>query len=313
MRVLITGGAGFIGSHVTELLCDEGAKVIVVDDLSFGFKKFIDKRAKFVKASIGNEKLMTMLLRGVDVVIHFAASSIIKFSYEEPLEYFENNMVNGVKLLEAMRKAGAKKIINSSTAAVYGEPTKVPIKEEDPKTPISPYGASKLAFENALIAYYHSFGTESMSLRYFNAYGPRDEQKPESRAVPIWVKAALNGKPLPLYWKGNQVRDYVYVDDIAQAHLDVMNKSGVNFYNIGSGSGVVMRDLLTTLEKVVGKKLKTVDKGERRGDPQKLFADISKIKKEVGWKPKVSLEEGMVKTFEYYKSVYRKNKNEEGT
>ena len=308
MKVLVTGGAGFIGSHVTELLCDKGVGVIVVDDLSSGFNKFVDKRAKFVKASIGNEKLMASLLKKVDVVIHLAASSIIKSSYERPLEYFENNVVNGVKLLEAMRKAGVKKIINSSTAAVYGEPKRVPIKEEDAKNPISPYGVSKLAFENALSAYYHSFGIESVSLRYFNAYGPRDEQKPASRAVAIWIKAALKGKPLPLYWKGEQIRDYVYVGDIARVHLEVMNIGGINFFNIGSGNGIKMRDVLSALEEIVGKKLKVVDKGERRGDPQKLYADISKIKKEVGWRPKVSLQEGLSKTFEYYKSVYRKDK-----
>lgn len=308
MKILVTGGAGFIGSHTVEHLCNEGMRVVVVDDLSTGYKKFVDKRAIFAKGSIGDIEFMERHLKGADLVIHLAASSVVKFSFERPVEYFENNVFNGVKLLEAMRKAGVKKIINSSTAAVYGEPRSVPIIENAPLNPISAYGASKVAFEKVLIAYYHSFGIESVSLRYFNAYGPRDEQQPASRAVPIWIKAALSGKPLPLYWQGSQVRDYVYVSDIAQAHLDVMNLSGIHFYNIGSGKGVVMKDIIKSLEKIVGKKLKTVNKGKRRGDPQKLFADISKIKKEVGWEPKVSLKDGLAKTFEYYSLVYRKNK-----
>jgi len=301
-NILVTGGAGFIGSHITELLCDKGYTVIVVDDLRFGYESFVDKRAKFFRIAIQDSEAIEKILEGVDVVMHLAASSIISFSYMRPLEYFENNLVNGIKLLEAMRKRRVKKIIYSSTSSVYGEPKKTPIKEDAPENPFSPYAASKLAFEQALISYYYSFGIESVSLRYYNAYGPRDEQKPRTRAVPMWIEAILDNKPIPWYWQGRQVRDYVYVKDIAQAHIDVLNLKGIYCFNIGSGQGVYMRDVLKTLEKIVGGELKTRDMGKRKGDPMKSFADIAKIKKIVGWEPRVSLEEGLKKTFEYYKS-----------
>lgn len=303
-KILVTGGAGFIGSHVTELLCDRGYSVTVVDDLRFGYKKFVDRRALLRKHSIGDSKAMEEILEGIDVVMHLAASSIISASYQKPLEYFENNFINGVTLLEAMRKTGVTNIIYSSTSSVYGEPTKTPVSEDMPTNPLHPYAASKLAFEHALQAYYYSFGTESVSLRYYNAYGPRDEQKPATRAIPMWIDAVLRSKPVPWYWQGQQIRDYVYVKDIAQAHLDVLGLKGIHCFNIGSGKGVLMKDVFKTLEKIVGRKLKTKDMGKRLGDPMISFADISKIRSAVGWVPKVSLEEGLTKTFAYYKSEY---------
>ena len=300
-KILVTGGAGFIGSNTVKLLCDYGHSVKVIDDLSFGYEKFVDKRAKFYKASIVDEKILEKALEGVDVVMHFAAFSIIKFSFDNPLSYIENNVINGVKLLESMRNAGVKKIIFSSSASVYGEPKEIPVKEDQIKKPMQPYGASKLAFESILNAYYHSFGIESVSLRYFNAYGPHDEQKPPTRAVPLWIKGALAGKPVKLYWGGKQFRDYVFVKDIAEAHIAVMDLPGCNIFNIGSGSGVIMRDVLEEIVKITGKKLEIIDQGERPGDPMKLVADISMIYKSVGWKPKTNLHDGLVKTIEYYK------------
>ncbi|MEK7533838.1 MAG: NAD-dependent epimerase/dehydratase family protein [Patescibacteria group bacterium] len=306
-KILVTGGAGFIGSHITELLCDKGYTVAVVDDLRFGYRSFVDKRAKFFRIAIEDSEAIEKALAGVDVVMHLASSSIITFSYEHPIEYFENNLLNGIKLLEAMRKKGVGKIIYSSTSSVYGEPKKVPIKEDNPTNPLNAYAASKLAFEQALISYYHSFGIESVSLRYYNAYGPRDEQKPRTRAVPMWIEAILENKPIPWHWQGRQVRDYIYVKDVAQAHFDVLNLKGIYCFNIGSGKGVVMKDVLKTLEKIVGRKLKTQDLGERKGDPMKSFADISKIKTAVGWIPKVTLEDGLRETFEYYKNKKHEN------
>lgn len=306
MNIAVTGGAGFIGSHVTELLCDQGHRVNVIDDLRFGYKKFVDKRATFFNISLVNTKELEEALQSVDIIMHLAASSIISASYTDPVGYFENNLINGIKLLEAMRKKGVKKIIYSSTSSVYGEPEKTPIRESDPTNPLNAYAASKLAFEQALNAYYHAFGIESVSLRYYNAYGPRDEQLPRTRAIPMWIDAILQDKPIPWYWQGRQTRDYVYVKDIAQAHLDVLSLSGVHIFNIGSGKGILMKDVFHTLEKVIGKKLATIDMGERKGDPMKSYADITKIKQMVGWEPKVSLEEGLQETFEYYKNTLHK-------
>lgn len=299
-NILVTGGAGFIGSNTVKLLCDLGHSVRVIDDLSFGYKKFLDPRAEFFEASIANEDVLVKALEGVSTVIHFAGSSIIKFSLDNPLSYVENNIVNGVKLLDAMRKAGVKKIIFSSSASVYGEPVKIPISEGDVKKPMQPYGASKLAFETILSAYHHSFGIESTSLRYFNAYGPRDEQSPATRAVPMWIKEILADEPVNIYWNGSQIRDYVFVKDIAQAHADVLDLKGCNVFNIGSGKGVIMRDLLEEIFKIVGKKAEIIDLGERLGDPMKLVAETEAIYRAIGWKPKYSLHDGLVETVKYY-------------
>jgi len=301
--ILVTGGAGFIGSNTVKFLCDSGFSVRVIDDLSFGYKKFIDPRALFFEASISDEKILEKALTGVDAVMHFAASSIIKFSLDNPLSYVENNIVNGVKLLDVMRRVGVKKIIFSSSASVYGEPQSVPVKEDHSKNPMQPYGASKLAFESILSSYYYSFGIESTSLRFFNAYGPRDEQQPSTRAVPMWIKGMLAGEPIKIYWGGSQIRDYVFVRDIAQAHVDVLRLNGCNVFNIGSGTGVVMKDLLEEIMMIIGKKNEIIDMGERPGDPKKLVADITAIYEAVGWKPSVTLHDGLVETINYYKNV----------
>lgn len=301
-KILITGGAGFIGSNVTELFCDKGFDVTVLDDLSFGYKSFVDKRAKFIEGSISDANLLKKALTGIDAVVHLAASSIIQFSFTNPVGYYENNVLNGIKLLEAMKKKGVKKIIFSSTAAVYGEPKNVPVKESDEKDPMTIYGSSKLAFERLLYVYYKNYGIDSVSLRFYNAYGPRDNQKPATRAIPMWIDDILHRRVVEWYWQGSQLRDYVYVEDIALAIIDVLKLKGCNIFNIGSGNGILMKDVLKILEEIVGKKMKTKDLGPRKGDPMKLVADISKIEKEVGWKPKTSLREGLEKTLAYYAS-----------
>jgi len=301
MKILVTGGAGFIGSHVTELLCDQNYKVFVFDNLSKGYREFVDSRAGFIHADLTSFNDIFSALKGVDLVVHLAATCIISESIENPVACFKNNIENGINLLEAMRKRGIKMIVNSSTAAVYGEPGRIPVKEDDPKEPVNPYGASKLAFEEILSCYYHTWGINSVSLRYFNAYGPRDEQKPATRAVSVWIKATLKNKGIPLYWQGKQIRDYIFVKDIAEAHLAVMNLKGFNYFNIGSGTGIVMKVLLKEIFKAIGRKTKIIDKGERYGDPQRLVADISKIEKIVGWQPKITLEEGIKKTVKYYR------------
>lgn len=300
-KIVVTGGAGFIGSHLVELLINKNFSVRIIDDLRFGHKKFIDKRAEFFRVSLANLKKVEKIIAGADAVMHLAASSIIKGSYENPSEYFENNLINGIKLLDAMRRKSIKKIIFSSTSSVYGEPVKTPVSEEDPTHPLNAYAASKLSFEHALVSYYHSFGIQSVTLRYYNVYGPRDEQKPLSRAIPTWVDAILQNKSVPWYWQGKQIRDYVYVTDIAQAHLDVLKLKGLHCFNVGSGKGVYMREVLWALESVIGHKVHTKDLGERKGDPMKSYADITRIQKSIGWSPTVSLLEGLKRTYEYYK------------
>ena len=174
MRVLVTGGAGFIGSNIVRMLCDQEHRVVVVDDLSFGYREFVDPRARLIRSSFDDPAVLEAELPSTDAVMHLAASSIIQFAFQRPTEYFHNNLTRGVALLEAMRQHRVSLIVFSSTASVYGEPARVPIDEDDPKNPPQAYGASKLAFEAVLSAYYHSYGINSVSFRYFNAYGPND-------------------------------------------------------------------------------------------------------------------------------------------
>lgn len=301
MKALVTGGAGFIGSNLVSYLCDHGHDVTVVDDFSSSGRTAVDRRARLVRGSVADFKLVKRLLKGADVVFHLAATGIIKLSLENPILYFENNVMNGITLLEAMRQSGVNKIVYSSSSGVYGEPRRVPIKESDAKLPINPYGAAKLAFENVLSSYYHAFGINSVSFRYFNVYGPGDEQQPVTRAVPSWIKSAFTGEPLTLYWGGKQTKDYIFVEDVVRANLLAAQKSrGCVVYNIGSGVGRKMIDVAKTLEKVFGKKLKIKQMGNREGDPNVLVADVSKIRKALGWKPLVDFESGLRKTIKYY-------------
>lgn len=300
-RILVTGGAGFIGGNTTRLLCDEGYDVIVFDNLSTGHRELVDKRARFIRGDLSDLEVISKVLEGVDHVFHFAAVSYIKASIDDPKGCFENNLIGTANLLEGMRKNGVKFMVNSSSASVYGEPETIPVKEDSVKQPLQPYGASKLAAEAVLSAYYHTFGINSTSLRYFNAYGPFDEVRPITRAVPNWVRQVLSDKPISLHWKGQQYRDYIYVEDIAAAHFAVMDLTGYNYFNIGTGRGVLMADLLESIFKAVGKRTEIHDLGERPGDPMKLVADTTKITKAVGWKPTRSLDEGIKATVEYFK------------
>ncbi|QQG46203.1 MAG: NAD-dependent epimerase/dehydratase family protein [Candidatus Niyogibacteria bacterium] len=301
-KFLVTGGAGFIGSNLVKLLCDKGYNVFVLDDLSSGFRKLVDKRAKFYKGSISNRHLLRRILSRTDVVFHLAALSTITYSMTNPRIYFENNFMKGIILLEEMRRAGIKKMVYASSAASYDGTKKTPIKETDPIGPINPYGASKLAYEHAMSAYYHSFGIEGVALRFFNVYGPNDDQSNTTRAIPTWLKAALKGKQANYYWKGRQKRDYVFVEDLAEANLLAAKRAkGFKVYNVGSGKGYWMINIIKKIEHLLGEKLKLNDCGQRAGDPKLAIADILKIKRELGWRPRVSLEDGLQKTIDYYR------------
>lgn len=302
MKALVTGGAGFIGSNLVKHLRAKEHSVIVLDDFSSSGRKTLDiQGVKLVSGSVGDSRLLEELLSGVDVVFHLAATGIIKLSLENPPAYFGNNLMNGLTLLDAMRKKGVKKIVYSSSSGVYGEPERVPIKEDDRKDPVNPYGASKFAFEHALSSYYHAFGIESVSLRYFNVYGPGDRQQPVTRAVPQWIQAALLHEDVPVYWRLQQKKDYIFIDDVVRANMLAAEKGkGAAVYNVGSGRGFFMYEIFAMLEKVLRRKLPKKHMGKRAGDPSVLVADISRITKELGWKPMVGLEEGIRRTVEYY-------------
>jgi dTDP-glucose 4,6-dehydratase len=303
MKVFVTGGAGFIGSHVVDALIEDGNEVTIFDNLSKGHKEFINKKALFIEGDLKDFDKLTHSVKGHDAVIHMAAEIMIQDSIDNPKEFLKRNIMGTINLLEAMKQNNIKKIVFSSSAAVYGETGNEAVKEDAPKFPLQPYGASKLACEAILSAYYNSFGINSVSLRYFNVYGPRDEVKPVIRAVPKWIKSSLQGKPLTLYWGGKQVKDFIFVKDIADAHLVALkNCKGVQVYNVGFGEGKPMTDILKIIVDISGKSLEIIDLGERKGDPQKLVADISKIKSNLNWAPKYTLQEGLKITYDYYKN-----------
>jgi UDP-glucose 4-epimerase len=300
-QVLVTGAGGFIGSHLVRLLCDRGYRVFALDDLSTGYRERIDDRAAFAEGSCGDRNLLAKLLQGVHTVFHLAASSTVTNSLVNPKSYFDNNFMQSITLLEAMRVAGTKNIVYASTAASYDGTKRKPISESDSLGPINPYGASKLAVEHALSAYSHAFGISAVALRFFNVYGPEDEQPNTPRAIPMWVRAALAREPVPYYWKGRQKRDYIFVEDVARAMLLAAKaREGFQVYNIGSGKGMWMIDILKTIERLLGYTLTLKDMGERPGDPKYAIADTRKIRSELGWKPSVPLREGLQRTIRFY-------------
>lgn len=300
MKVMITGGAGFIGSHVGRQLLDAGHQVTIVDNLLRGHLEAVDPRARFVRVDLADVDALTEALAGHDAVIHMAALIEVSESVSDPLLFAQNNIVNSVRLAEAMRSAGVNKIVFSSSATVYGVPKRLPILEDDPTIAFNPYGATKLAMEACLSAYHFSFGFDVILLRYFNPYGPGERHQPETHAIPNFIRAALEGRPIPLYWRGEQVRDFIYIDDLARAHTEVLGLSGLQVFNVGTEHGVKIIDVVRAIERILGRKLAIEGLGERAGDVPANYASYRKINRAVGWRPHVDLEEGLRRTIEYY-------------
>lgn len=302
MKIIVTGGAGFIGSHVVKILLDEGHDVRVIDNLSRGFEELVDKRADFKEEDLNNQTKIAELIRGYDGVIHLGNYIVVSESVENPVEYTQNNVVNTVKLLEAMRSVDVKKIIFSSSATVYGEPKNLPLKEDSPiAIQTNQYGASKVAMESFLGVYHKLYGFDVIILRYFNPYGPNELHSPETHAIPNFIKSTLKKKPIPMYWKGEQTRDFIYVEDLAKAHTKVLDVSGYEVFNIGTEEGTKVGDVVDTIFKILGYGVEIKDLGERKGDAKATYASSKKIENKVGWKAETSLEEGLKKTIEYFK------------
>lgn len=302
LKIFVTGGAGFIGSATAKALIEAGHQVTVFDNLSTGKKEAIPAGAKLIVGDILNQKLLEKVMPGHNAIFHFAALIEAGLSFENPADFYRVNIDGSISLAEAARKTGVKKIIFSSTAAVY-RPKNTPLTEEDLKEPENPYGATKLAVENLLAAYHYSYGIESVSLRYFNAYGSWERQSGETHVIPNFIKAVLKGKPVPLYWHGAQVRDFIYIDDLVKAHILALKIKGYNYYNLGTGKGTKISDLLKLVFKICGKVAPIADLGKREGDPQVLLASFDKAKKELGWEPKVTLEEGLKETVDFFKKL----------
>ena len=302
MRVFVTGGAGFLGSHVCVALLKAGHVVTVLDNLSTGHLDVLPDDVAFIEGDVGDEERLPGWLAGHDAVIHLAALVPVTPSVSRPVAYAENNVVNTVRLLESMRAAGVNSVVFSSSATVYGDPKQVPIRETHPVSlQGNPYGATKVAAEAFIGVYHRLHGFHATILRYFNPYGPNELCEPETHAVPRIVQAALADRPVPVYWKGEQIRDYIYVEDLARAHAAVMGMQGLNYFNVGTGRGVSVNQILAALTDIFGRPLRVDDLGERAGDIWAYYASPAKLRKATGWRAEVGLAEGLRRTVEFYR------------
>src|SRR3989344_5347066 len=233
MKIVVTGGAGFIGSHTQRLLLDQKHQVTVIDNLSKGTKQNIDTRSNFIKANLLDQKKIELALKGQDAVIHMASFIEVGESVINPTGFIENNILGTAKLLAAMRLSKVKKIIFSSSACVYGRPKKVPLFETDVLSEQeNPYGLSKVSMEQLCALYHKLYNFDVTILRYFNPYGPGENHIPETHAIPNFIKATLNKKPIPLYWQGSQIRDFIYIEDLAEAHIKALEVKGLNYFHV---------------------------------------------------------------------------------
>lgn len=303
MNIMVTGGAGYIGSHTVRELVNRGHQVLVLDNLSRGHKAAV-KEGFLVVGDTGDRELLQKLFADfeVEAVMHFAAHSQVGESVRLPSDYYRNNVVNGLNLLDAMIESQVPYLVFSSTAAVYGEPQEFPIQETHPANPTNPYGATKLALEEAMGWYGEAYGLKWTSLRYFNAAGADpagdigEDHTPETHLIPLALKVALGELPhLEVYGNdyptpdGTCVRDYIHVNDLAQAHvlaLDALAGGAPStVYNLGNGSGYSVLEVIRTAEEVVGMTLPVRLADRRPGDPAMLVAASDKIKRELGWQP----------------------------
>ncbi len=304
---LVTGGAGFIGSNLVDGLLSKNFRVRVLDNLSTGKREnlaHIGSRIEFVLGDICKDKDLRKAVRGVSYVFHMAAIASVPRSVAQPLVTHEVNVTGTLKLLEASRKAGVKRFIFTSSSSLYGETDKFPSSEEDLPRPESPYAASKIMGEYYCRNFSTLYGLETVALRYFNVYGPR--QNPRSRyanVIPIFLKRLLDGTPPEVHWDGKQSRDFVHVDDVVAANLLAMKKPGISgeAFNIGSHSEARVIDCLIGIQKILGlKKIKIVHTPKRKGDVRRTFADIAKAKRLLGYRPSVPFAEGLRKTVAWF-------------
>jgi UDP-glucose-4-epimerase GalE len=316
LAILVTGGAGYIGSHAARALRRAGYDVVLYDNLSTGFRR-LAQGFELVEGDISDEARLKPVLARVDAVMHFAAHAYVGESVENPRKYFRNNVLGALSLLNAVLDAGIRRFVFSSTCAVYGIPGKIPITEQTPREPVNPYGASKLFFENALAAYSRAYRLRSLSLRYFNAAGADESGEigelhdPETHLIPLALAASTpNGRELQIYGSdyptadGTCLRDYIHVSDLADAHVRALQylegnvdkksgdeKAGNLAVNLGTGRGYSVMEVIQAVEKATGRPVRRKIGPRRPGDPPALIADPSKAQSLLGWTAKRNLDD----------------------
>ncbi len=303
-KILVTGGAGYIGSHVVRALIREGHRVVTYDNLSTGHSSLV-RGSELVVADVRDRKTLMHHLTGVDAVMHLAARAYVGESVYEPSKYFDNNVIGGLTLLETVLDCGIKQIIFSSTCAVFGVPAQLPITDNAPRQPINPYGVSKLFLEHALEAFGRAHELQFVTLRYFNAAGADESGEigeahdPEPHLIPRLLESLSNGQEVDIYGAdyptpdGTCVRDYVHVSDIAEAHLLALaylaNGGDSVALNLGTGHGYSVKEIIQEVGCVTGRQVLTRCCSRRAGDPPSLFADAAGARRLLGWQPKRSL------------------------
>lgn len=313
-KILVTGGAGFIGSHIVERLLKEGSSVVILDNFSSGKKENLsfvknysltDKQYKLIKGDIRDYAVCSKVCKGVDVILHQAALRSVPKSMDNPYEYNEVNINGTLNVLKAAKECKVKRVVFASSSSIYGDNDKFPEKEEMYPLLISPYALTKLAGEYYCRVFSHNFGLETVSLRYFNVYGPRQSLDDEYAVViPKFIDCMLKDKQPPIYGTGKQSRDFTYIDNVVEANIlaAVVKSVSGEVFNVASGEDYSVLELVEMLNKIINKSIKAVFMPLRQGDVFKTLADISKIKKLLGYEVKVDFKEGLKRTVEWFVS-----------
>jgi nucleoside-diphosphate-sugar epimerase len=312
---LVTGGAGFIGSNISEELVRRGKRVRILDNLSTGKNEFMAgfrDQIEFVKGDIRSFEDCKRAVAGCDYVIHQAAIRAVAKSVDKPQETHEVNATGTLNVLMAAKEAKAKRVVYASSSSAYGDCTTFPEKESFRPMPLSPYACQKLMGEMYAIMFTKTYGLETVSLRYFNVFGPRqDPESLYSAVIPKFMEQAYLNQPLELHWDGKQQRDFTHISNVVQANLlAATSKTGVGeTFNIANGKTYSLLDLIRGIEKIVGRKLERVHHPKRAGDVRKTYADISRAKKQLGYRPVMNFENGLKDTWDYFVNGYFKKKH----
>jgi UDP-glucose 4-epimerase len=311
MRFLVTGGAGFIGSNIAEELVKRGYEVRILDNFTTGKMEHVKdfkNKIQIVKGDIQEKKDLKKALKDIDYVFHEAALRSVPRSVDDPLSTNDVNITGTLQLLIACRDAGVKRVVYASSSSVYGDSKLVPQQETHMASPISPYAVSKYAAENYCQTFAKTFGLETVSLRYFNVFGPRqDPDSKYSAVIPKFIELAVNNKTLEIHGDGKQSRDFTYIQNVVEANILAALTPGVSgqVFNVACNESHSVLDIARSIEKILGNKLKIEHTPARKGDVRKTCADITKIKKMLKYKPKVNFVDGMQKTFNWFKEYYK--------
>lgn len=304
MKILVTGGAGFIASNIADALVNEGHQVYILDNLSTGFEKNINPKAKFIKSNISSDSIINLFEKEkFDVVNHHAAQIDVRKSVSDPIFDANTNILGTINLLQASIKTGVKKFMFASTGgAIYGEQEYYPADENHPTNPVSPYGITKLTIEKYLFFYMNEYGLNYTILRYANVYGPRQNPFGEAGVVAIFANKLLNNEDPVINGEGKQTRDYVFVEDVVKANVITLEDKSSEIYNIGTGLETSVNQLFIKLNKIAGNKAEEKHGPAAKGEQLRSVISSAKLYNRFNWKPTIKMDEGLIKTFNSFKS-----------